>query len=117
MRFAPGDASADAKAFVPSGGGLGEHAMSPTIAAAGQGRFVMAWTEGPVSNHQVRAQTMTGSGTPIGTAMGISDSGVNAGQSQLAILPDGHGVVAYLASSGTGPKASYEVLATPIVCP
>jgi len=117
MRFAPGDASADAKAFVPSGGGLGEHAMSPAIAAAGQGRFVMAWTEGPVSNHQVRAQTITGSGTPLGNAMGISDSGVNAGQAQLAILPDGHGVVAYLASSGTGPKASYEVLATPIVCP
>jgi hypothetical protein len=49
--------------------------------------------------------------------MAISDSGVNAGQSQLAILPDGHGVVAYLASSGAAPKASYEVLATPIVCP
>jgi hypothetical protein len=117
MRFAPGDASAEAKGFVPSEGGLGEHAMSPAIAAAGQGRFVMAWTEGPVSNHQVRAQTITGSGAPLGTAMGISDSGVNAGQAQLAILPDGHGVVAYLASSGTGPKASYEVLATPIVCP
>ena len=57
MRFAPGDATVDPKAFVPSGGGLGEHAMSPTLAAAGQGRFVMAWTEGPVSNHQVRAQT------------------------------------------------------------
>jgi hypothetical protein len=117
MRFSPGEASAETKTFVPSGGGLGEHAMSPTIAAAGQGRFVIAWTEGPVSNHQVRAETINGSGVSLGTAMGISDSGVNAGQSQLAILPDGHGVVAYLASSGTGPKASYEVLATPIVCP
>ena len=117
MRFAPGDATVEAKPFVPSEGGLGEHAMSPTIAAAGQGRFVMAWTEGPVSTHQVRAQTMTGSGAPLGTAMAISDSGVNAGQAQLAILPDGHGVVAYLASAGTGPKAGYEVLATPIVCP
>jgi hypothetical protein len=65
----------------------------------------------------VRAQTISGSGAPIGTAMAISDSGVNAGQAQLAILPDGHGVVASLASSGTGPKAAYEVLATPIVCP
>ncbi len=117
MRFSPGDASAEAKPFVPSEGGLGEHAMSPTIAAAGQGRFVIAWTEGPVATHQVRAQTMTGSGVPLGPAMAISDSGVNAGQSQLAILPDGHGVVAYLASSGAAPKASYEVLATPIVCP
>ena len=117
MRFAPGDASAEAKAFVPSEGGLGEHAMSPAIGAAGQGRFLLAWTEGPVSNHQVRAQTITGSGLPLGTAMAISDSGVNAGQAQLGMLQDGHGLVAYLASSGTGPKAAYEVLATPIVCP
>ncbi len=120
MRFVPGDASAEPKAFVPSEGGLGEHAMSPAITAAGQGRFVIAWTEGPVSNHQVRAQTISGSGTPLGMAMGISDSGVNAGQAQLAILPDGHGVVAYLASSGTtgaAGKTNYEVLATPIVCP
>jgi hypothetical protein len=116
-RFAPGEASAEAKAFVPSEGGLGEHAMSPAIAAAGQGRFVLVWTEGPVSNHQVRAQTISGSGTPLGNAMAISDSGVNAGQAQLAILPDGHGVVASLASSGSGPKAAYEILATPIVCP
>jgi hypothetical protein len=117
MRFVPGEASVEAKAFVPSEGGLGEHAMSPALAAAGQGRFVIAWTEGPVATHQVRAQTITGSGAPLGTAMAISDSGVNAGQAQLAILPDGHGVVAYLASSGGGPKGSYEVLATPIVCP
>jgi hypothetical protein len=117
MRFTPGEASAEAKSFVPSEGGLGEHAMSPAIAAAGQGRFVLVWTEGPVSNHQVRAQTISGSGAPIGTAMAISDSGVNAGQAQLAILPDGHGIVASLASSGAGPKAAYEVLATPIVCP
>jgi hypothetical protein len=116
-RFAPGEATVEAKAFVPSEGGLGEHAMSPTLSAAGQGRFVIAWTEGPVATHQVRAQTMSGSGAPLGTAMAISDSGVNAGQAQLAILPDGHGVVAYLASSGGGPKGSYEVLATPIVCP
>jgi hypothetical protein len=117
MRFAPGDASAEAKAFVPSEGGLGEHAMSPAIGAAGHGRFLLAWTEGPVSNHQVRAQTITGSGMPLGNAMAISDSGVNAGQAQLAVLPDGHGVVAYLASAGTSPKPAYEVLATPIVCP
>jgi hypothetical protein len=117
MRFTPGDATADAKGFVPSEGGLGEHAMSPAIAAAGSGRFLLAWTEGPVSNHQVRAQTITAGGVPIGVAMSISDSGVNAGQAQVAILPDGHGVVSYLASSGTGPKAAYEVLATPVACP
>ena len=82
--------------------------MSPAIAAAGQGRVVIAWTEGPVSNHQVRAQTISGSGAPLGTAMAISDSGVNAGQAQLAILPDGHGIVASLASARRRrPKAAY----------
>ena len=91
--------------------------MSPSINAAGHGRYVLAWTEGPVATHQVRAQTITGSGAALGTAMAISDSGVNAGQAQLAVLPDGRGVVAYLASSGSGPKAAYEVFATPIVCP
>jgi hypothetical protein len=117
MRFAPGDASVEAKAFVPSEGGLGEHAMSPSIVAAGPGRYILAWTEGPVATHQVRAQTIDGSGAPLGTAMAISDSGVNAGQPQLAILPDGRGVVAYLASSVAGAKGAYEVLATPLVCP
>jgi hypothetical protein len=116
MRFAPGDISAEAKAFVPSEGGLGENAMSPALGAAGQGRFVLAWTEGPVSSHQVRAQTLTAAGKPLGTAMAISDSGVNAGQAQLAILGDGRAVVAYLAAASAGAKA-YEVLATPLTCP
>jgi hypothetical protein len=115
MRFAPGDASADAKRFAPPEGGLGEQAMSPAIAAAGPGRFLLVWTEGPVSSHQVRAQTLSAAGTPLGPPLTISTEGVNAGQAQVAVTAEGRGVVAYLAS-GAGGK-SYEVLATPVVCP
>jgi hypothetical protein len=117
MRFAPGDATADAKAFTPGEGGLGEHVMSPAVAPAGQGRFVVAWTEGPVSSHQVRAQTLSAAGVAIGKPFAISEPGVNAGQAQLGVLPDGRGVVAYLASTDAGPKAAYQVVATPIACP
>jgi hypothetical protein len=71
------------------------------------------WTEGPATAHQVRAQTLDLNGAPLGQSMTISDEGVNAGQAQGAVLPDGHGVVAYLAAKGKG----YEVVAIPVVCP
>jgi hypothetical protein len=116
MRFAPGDGSADTKVYVPAERGLGGHAMAPAIVAAGKGRFLLVWTEGPVSNHQVRAQTLTAAGAPIGAPMTISAEGVNAGQAQVVVTPEGRGVVAYLAASGAGGKL-YEVLATPVVCP
>ena len=116
MRFAPGDASGDPRLFTPPAGGLGDAAMSPTIAAAGLNRFVLAWTEGPVANHQVRAQTLSASGDAIGAPIAISGDGVNAGQAQMAILPDGRGVVAYLAAREPSGK-TYEVMATPLSCP
>jgi hypothetical protein len=68
----------------------------------------------------VRAQTLSAAGTLVGAPFTVSDAGVNAGQAQLAMLPDGHGVVAYMGladSDSAGPKAGYSVLATPIACP
>ena len=116
MRFAPGNASADAKPFVLPEGGLGEHAMSPAITAAGQGRCS---SRGPRGRSRAikRALTISGAGSPIGAPILVSEPGINAGQAQLAVLADGRGVIAYLASSEADPKAPYEVLATPIVCP
>jgi hypothetical protein len=70
------------------------------------------WTEGPVSRHQVRAQTLAPDGTLVGDAFTVSAEGVNAGQAQAAVLPDGRGVVAFLAANGK----NYEVVATPITC-
>jgi hypothetical protein len=93
-------------------GGLGSQAMSPTLAGLGGGRFLVAWTEGPVSNHQVRAVTVNGDGTVSGAALAVSPQGLNAGQPSATVGADGRGVVAFLAGKGKG----YEVYVTPVTC-
>jgi hypothetical protein len=86
--------------------------MSPSVAGIGNGRFVLAWTEGPVSNHHVRALTVGEGGAAASAPLSISASGVNAGQPQLAIGADGRGAVAFLAAKGK----AFELYATPIRC-
>jgi len=94
-------------------GGLGGQAMSPAVAGLGGGRFLVAWTEGPVSNHQVRAANVNADGSTSGPALSISAPGLNAGQPQIAIGADGRGAVAFLAKG----KSAYEIHATPLACP
>lgn len=110
--FRPRDESVQAKSFALPPGGLGEHAMSPALASLGAGRFLLVWTEGPVSEHQVRGITFA-SGEPSGAPFTASAEGVNAGQGQAAVLADGRGVVAYLAA---GSDHGFEVHAAPIHC-
>ena len=107
-----GSTTAEAKPFAIPAGGLGGQAMSPSLASLGGGRFLLAWTEGPVSNHQVRAIAIDASGAPSGAPIDISGSGVNAGQPAAVVGPDGRGAVAFLAAKGK----SLEVHATPIRC-
>jgi hypothetical protein len=114
VRWHPGQAAGEAETFSIPPGGLGEQAMSPGVTGVAGNRFLLAWTEGPVSSHQVRAQTLTTSGDALGAPMTISGDGVNAGQGQLAILPDGRGLVAYMASPA---GATAQVVATPVACP
>jgi hypothetical protein len=85
--------------------------MSPSVAGLGGGRFVIAWSEGTPS-HEVRAITLNADGSPSGSPMTLSAAGVNAGQPQIAIGPDGRGVIAFLASKAK----SYEIHATPVTC-
>jgi hypothetical protein len=94
-------------------GGLGGPAMSPNVAGLGRGKFLLSWTEGPVSGHQVRALTFTADGVSSGGALSVSASGVNAGQPQAAVGVDGRGVIAFLAAKGK----TNELMATPISCP
>lgn len=101
------------RALVLPEGGLGGMSMSPSVAALGGGKFLLAWTEGPVSSHQVRALTFNRDGVPSGSPLDLSASGVNAGQPAATVGVDGRGVVAFLAPKG---KAN-EVMATPISCP
>jgi hypothetical protein len=112
-KLTPGEAPHDAISFHLPAGGLGENAMSPSLVAVGGGRFLFTWTEGPVSGHHVRAQTLGMDGAAMGDAFTVSAEGVNAGQAQAAVMPDGHGVIAFLAQQGK----TYEVVATPIECP
>jgi hypothetical protein len=107
-----GDVSADGATFTPPAGGPGGAAMSPSLAALGEGRALLAWTEGPVSSHQVRAITLDADGRPIGGALAISAAGLNAGQPAAAALADGRGAVAYLAAKGRGAL----VQAAPVRC-
>jgi hypothetical protein len=113
LRWKPGEMPQEAQSFALPAGGLGEQAMSPGLASTSGGRFLLVWTEGPVSSHQVRAQTISSSGAALGAPLTISVEGVNAGQGQAAVGADGHGVVVFLASNGTG----FEVVASPIECP
>ena len=100
-----------AKQFTIPEGGLGTLAMSPSVASLGGGRFVMTWSEG-MPTHQVRAQSLNADGSPSGSAIALSAAGINAGQPQVAVGPDGRGVVAFLAAKGK----AYEIHATPVMC-
>jgi hypothetical protein len=109
---ASGDQGAQARTFTLPAGGLGEQAMSPGLASLGAGRFLLVWTEGPKSNHQVRSAVLDDHG--FGDAFTVSTDGINAGQGQAVVLPDGRGVIAFLAASPSG--KGFEVAATPIEC-
>ncbi|HEY8039874.1 MAG TPA: hypothetical protein VIF15_08785 [Polyangiaceae bacterium] len=112
VRFQAGEAPGTPTTFAPPPGGKGGQAMSPGLAALPGGRFLLVWTEGPASGHDVRAITLSPDGTPIGAPLEISNAGNNAGQGQAAVTAGGQGAVAFLESGGSG----FQVVATPIAC-
>jgi hypothetical protein len=111
--LSPHGVAHEASPFALPEGGLGGNAMSPAVTSLGGGRFLLAWTEGPVSNHHVRAITFSADGSTTGDPITISAPGENAGQPAIALNDDGKGVVAYLSAKGRG----LEVHVTPISCP
>lgn len=115
QRWKPGESPEPAKVFVPPPGGLGPPHMSPSVAGLGGGRFLVVWTEGPVSGHEVRAETIDANGAPEGAPITVSQQGANAGQGQAAVGADGKGVIAYLEAAADGGKG-FSVAATPIAC-
>jgi hypothetical protein len=100
--FATGSAPHAAAIFAPPAGGKGGQAMSPSLAALPGGRFLLVWTEGPASGHQVRAVTLGQDGRPIGSPLNVSAEGINAGQGQAVATAEGNGVIAFLQSSSDG---------------
>ena len=101
-----------AQPFTPPAGGLGENVMSPSLSALADGSFLLVWTEGPMAQQQVRARVLGGDGTQRGNAIEVSGAGIHAGQGRAAVLPDGRGVIAFLAAVGP----AFEVRAAAIRC-
>lgn len=110
----PHSTTSSASALEVPPGGLGQNIMSPALASLGGGRFLLAWTEGATTNHQVRALTFAADGKPSSTPLNISAPGDNAGQPAIALNDDGKGVVAFLSAKG---KGGFELHVTPISCP
>jgi hypothetical protein len=110
-RFKAGTAPRPAT-FAPPPGGKGDQAMSPGLTALSGGRFLLVWTEGPQSGHEVRAQTLSPEGTPLGPPLVASAEGSNAGAGQAATNGNGQGVIAFLQSRADG----FEVAASAIDC-
>jgi len=85
----------------------------PWLAPLPGERFLLLWVDGDSEGSSLHAQPVAGWGTPVGGAFDLSPSDVSViGRPSAAVGPDGRGVVAFLASSGSG----FDVLATPIAC-
>jgi hypothetical protein len=112
IHFAVGQAPAQPTVFSPPPGGRGDQAMSPALAAVAGKRFLLVWTEGSASGHDVRAVTLSEDGDFVGSPLNISSIGSNAGQGQAVVTAGGQGIIAFLESSDDG----FRVVATPIAC-
>jgi hypothetical protein len=112
VRFKTGTQPREPATFTPPPGGKGDQAMSPSLTAISGGRVLLVWTEGPQSGHEVRAQTLSPDGTPLGAPLVASSEGSNAGAGQAAMNGNGQGVIAFLQSRSDG----FEVAATAIDC-
>jgi hypothetical protein len=86
---------------------------NPGLAPLPGERFLLLWVDGDSEGRSLRAQPVAGWGTPVGPAFDLSPTDVSViGRPSAAVGPDGRGVVAFLASSGS----DFDVLATPIAC-
>ncbi len=112
VRFKVGEAPGAPSTFEPPPGGNGEQAMSPGLTVIPGGRFLLTWTQGPISVHEVRALTLSAEGAPVGAPLTVSTPGANAGQGQAAVTPGGRGLVAFLEAGANG----FQVAVAPIVC-
>jgi hypothetical protein len=87
-------------------------AIQPALAAVEGGHFLLVWTEGPATGHQVRALTIEAHGHAVGQVLQVS-SGAESGWGRPALTADGRGAIVYLVPTTSG----FAVAATPIACP
>ena len=86
---------------------------APALAPIGHDRFLLAWVDGNVESHELRAQSVVGWGDPLGPSMVLSPRDASViGHPSVAVAPTGYGLVTYVASV----DGEFDVLATPIAC-
>ncbi len=115
IRWARWSASAgvgDAHTLDLPPGGPGDRAMAPSVAALGEGRFLLAWTEAGHGKNQVRAQVIDASDRALGDPIAVSSPDAVAGQETIALTDSGRGAIAYLVAR----RGSFELRASAIDC-
>ena len=101
-------AASAASAARPGGG-----ETAPVLAPIGHDRFLLAWVEGDVESHRLRAQSVIGWGDPLGSALVLSPEDASVvGRPSLVVAPTGDGLATYIASVDN----EFDVLATPVAC-
>jgi hypothetical protein len=87
--------------------------MAPALAQIGHDRFLLAWVDGNVESHELRAQSIVGWGDPLGPSMVLSPKDASViGRPSVVVAPTGYGLVSYVASI----DGEFDVFATPIAC-
>jgi hypothetical protein len=111
--WSPPEAPRTPRAFSVPAGGKGEGAMSPALATldGAESQALLAWTEGPVSSHEVRAAVVRADGTVVGEPTTLSLPGHNAGQPAAIAFRD-KAFVAYLSAVGK----AFELYLAPLRC-
>ncbi len=84
-----------------------------SLTAIGHDRFLVAWVDGSVEAHQLRAQSVVGSGELLGAPMVLSPADASViGHPSVVVGPGGYGLVTYVAAR----DGEFDVLATPVAC-
>jgi hypothetical protein len=98
--------------FVPGSSREGGQ-MAPALAPIGHDRFLLAWVDGNVESHELRAQSVVGWGDPLGPSMVLSPKDASViGRPSVVVAPSGYGLVTYVASV----DGEFDVFGTPVAC-
>ncbi len=76
----PGEPPSPARELTAGSGG---GAISPTLAALSDDRWLVQWTEGSSAQYHVHVQSFSADLSPIGQSLAVSPKGANAGQGAL----------------------------------
>jgi hypothetical protein len=101
------------RAFFAPGSSRNGGQRAPALAPLGHDRFLLAWVDGDVESHELRAQSVVGWGDALGPSIVLSPKDASViGRPSVVVAPSGYGLVSYVASI----DGEFDVLATPVAC-